>query len=162
MKQEVSVFQGRSRKMTAIQKKKMYLVFAMMVMLAFSHLGACVSVVDEIQTACASKEYQAKCDILTGNCEESGCVFDAADTLLVCPADALPYGFVAGARRMAAQSERFYINSVFAVLFKIAVIPDKVFAVAMTADKGISCAGHRVVCYVHNSDGKKENPFLFF
>lgn len=159
---EVSVFQEeRSRKMTAIQKKKMYLVFGMMVMLVLSHFGTGIACVDGIETVCVSQQQVEKGTVLHGDNGESTCGIYISDTLFVRPTDVLSNGLTSVVRRLATQSDRFHINSVFAVLFKIAVIPDKAFIAAMTAEKGISDAGHRAVRYVHNSDGKKESSFFF-
>lgn len=58
--------------------------------------------------------------------------------------------------RSVRTSNRIYFNSIFAVFFKIAVIPRMIFSAGMTAEKTISNFMSRMVRYIHDSDGKKE------
>lgn len=58
--------------------------------------------------------------------------------------------------RPVRTSNRIYFNSIFAVFFKIAVIPGMIFSAGMTAEKTISSFMSRMVRYIHDSDGKKE------
>lgn len=59
------------------------------------------------------------------------------------------------------QANRLYFISLFAILFKIAVIPGIVLAMAVTTERNTSGALCRMLRFLHDSDGKKERRFLF-
>lgn len=50
---------------------------------------------------------------------------------------------------------RSFFNSVFAVLFKTAVIPTFIFAVLFCTGEYPAATRKRIVLYIHNTDGKK-------
>lgn len=59
------------------------------------------------------------------------------------------------------QANRLYFISLFAILFKIAVIPSIVLMVAVTTERSTSGALCRTMRFLHDSDGKKERRFLY-
>lgn len=57
------------------------------------------------------------------------------------------------------QENRLYFISLFAVLFKIAVIPNIILVAVVTAGRHSSDVLCRLVQFLHDSDGKKEMVF---
>lgn len=83
----------------------------------------------------------ARQDMAEGNVWRSMCSFTGTEQVI----------------RSGRVENRTYFISILAILFKIAIIPSIVMLIAQVADVGSSDVLGRMLRFVHDSDGKKNN-----
>lgn len=136
--------------MRAFQRKKALFAVLLLVVIFLSNVWCTGEVCGDFfslgrQESCAQGQELSCGDTLSLQAASTGSLRAASGQLMS--------GSEAGTVR---ETSRLYIISLWAILFKIAVIPSIVFGVDIATGTGISAALCRTMQFLHDSDGMKD------